>query len=57
MNMSTLEQLAEITDYDREEQRALGRRRVRTVRNRQADKAQLRRAWSANNFDALLDIQ
>ena len=57
MNMSPLEQLAEITDYDREEQRALGRRRVRTVRNRQADKAQLRRAWSTNNFDALLDRQ
>lgn len=57
MNMSTLEQLAEITDYDREEQRALGRRRVRTMRNRQADKAQLRRAWTTNNFDALLDRQ
>lgn len=55
MNISTLSQLAEITDYDREEQRALGRRRVRTVRNRQADKAQLLRAWSTNNFDALLD--
>lgn len=56
MNMSTLEQLAEITDYDREEQRALGRRRVRAVRNRNSDKAQLRRAWSTNNFDALLGI-
>lgn len=57
MNMNTLEQLAEITDYDREEQRALGRRRVRAVRNRNSDKAQLRRAWSTNNFDALLDIR
>lgn len=56
MNMNTLAQLAEITDYDREEQRALGRRRVRAHRNRHADKAQLRRAWSTNNFDALLDI-